>query len=116
MRNNRWALAAAGVLLQLALGAVYAWSVFSKDLQKDDTAFNLTKSEAALPFSVTIGMLFLGTYLGGRIQDQKGPRVVALSGGVVYSIGILLAGLSANHGQFWLLILGYGVIAGFGMG
>jgi MFS transporter, OFA family, oxalate/formate antiporter len=35
MRTNRWALAAAGVLLQLALGAVYAWSVFSKALQKD---------------------------------------------------------------------------------
>jgi MFS transporter, OFA family, oxalate/formate antiporter len=116
MRTNRWAIAAAGVLLQLALGAVYAWSVFSKALQKDDSAFNLTKSEAALPFSVTIGMLFLGTYLGGRIQDKKGPRVVALTGGVVYSIGILLAGLSADRGQFWLLILGYGVIAGFGIG
>jgi MFS transporter, OFA family, oxalate/formate antiporter len=116
MRTNRWALAAAGVLLQLALGAVYAWSVFSKALQKDSSAFDLTKSEAAIPFSVTIGMLFLGTYLGGRIQDQKGPRVVALTGGVVYSIGILVAGLAADRGQFWLLILGYGVIAGFGIG
>jgi predicted Kef-type K+ transport protein len=58
MRTNRWALAAAGVLLQLALGAVYAWSVFSKALQKDESAFNLTKAEAAVPFSVTIGMLF----------------------------------------------------------
>src|SRR5919198_2684942 len=114
--KGRWLLAGAAVLLQLALGAVYAWSVFSKALQSEDSAFALSKSEAALPFSVTIGMLFLGTYLGGRIQDQKGPRVVALTGGVVYSIGILLAGLASDRGQFWLLILGYGVIAGFGLG
>jgi MFS transporter, OFA family, oxalate/formate antiporter len=116
MRANRWFIAGAGVLLQLALGAVYAWSVFSKALQKDESAFDLSKSEAALPFSVTIGMIFLGTYLGGRIQDTKGPRIVALTGGVVYAIGILLAGLSGGRGQYWLLIGGYGVIAGFGLG
>jgi OFA family oxalate/formate antiporter-like MFS transporter len=113
---NRWLLAASAVLFQLALGAVYAWSVFSKALQAKASDFDLTKAEAALPFSVTIGMIFLGTYLGGRIQDKRGPRPVALAGGVLYSIGILLAGLAADRSQFWLLILGYGVIAGFGLG
>jgi OFA family oxalate/formate antiporter-like MFS transporter len=116
MTRNRWWLAAAGVLLQLSLGAVYAWSVFSKALQHKDNAFALTKAQAALPFSVTIGMLFLGTFVGGRIQDRRGPRLVALTGAVVYAIGILLAGLSSGRGQLWLLILGYGVIAGFGLG
>jgi OFA family oxalate/formate antiporter-like MFS transporter len=115
-RRGRWLIAVAGVLLQLALGAVYAWSVFSKALQDHQSAFALTKSEAALPFSVTIGMIFIGTFVGGRIQDVKGPRVVALTGGVVYAAGVLLAGLSAGRDQFWLLVLGYGVIAGFGLG
>lgn len=114
--RGRWPLAGAAVLLQLALGAVYSWSVFSKALQADDSAFDLSKSEAALPFSFTIGMIFLGTYLGGRIQDRRGPRVVALTGGVVYSLGILLASVAADGSQLWLLILGYGVIAGFGLG
>jgi OFA family oxalate/formate antiporter-like MFS transporter len=114
--RGRWLIAGAAVLLQLALGAVYSWSVFSKALQADDSAFNLSKSQAALPFSVTIGMIFLGTYLGGRIQDRRGPRVVALVGGVIYSLGILLASVAADESQLWLLILGYGVIAGFGLG
>lgn len=114
--RGRWWLAGAGVLLQLALGAVYAWSTFSRALQNEDSAFALSESQAALPFSVTIAMIFLGTYIGGRIQDVKGPRIVALTGGVVYSIGILLAGLSTDGSQLWLLILGYGVIAGFGLG
>ena len=114
--RGRWLLAGAAVLLQLALGAVYSWSVFSKALQADDSAFDLSKSKAALPFSFTIGMIFLGTYLGGRIQDRRGPRVVALTGGVVYSLGILLASAASDDSQLWLLILGYGVIAGFGLG
>ncbi|MFG2000872.1 OFA family MFS transporter [Spirillospora sp. NPDC048911] len=114
--RGRWLLAGAAVLLQLALGAVYAWSVFSKALQKDDNAFDLSKAQAALPFSVTIAMIFLGTYLGGRVQDRRGPRLVALTGGVVYSAGILLASAASDDGDLWLLILGYGVIAGFGLG
>ena len=114
--RGRWGLVVAAVLLQLALGAVYAWSVFSKALQASGSEFHLTKSEAALPFSVDIGMIFIGTFIGGRIQDRRGPRAVALTGGVIYSIGVLLAGLAGGQGQFWLLILGYGVIAGFGLG
>jgi OFA family oxalate/formate antiporter-like MFS transporter len=114
--RGRWGLVVAAVLLQLALGAVYAWSVFSKALQATGNDFSLSKSQAALPFSVDIGMIFIGTYIGGRIQDSKGPRAVALTGGVIYSIGVLLAGLASGANQFWLLILGYGVIAGFGLG
>jgi OFA family oxalate/formate antiporter-like MFS transporter len=113
---GRWGIAAAAVLLQLALGAVYAWSTFSRALQSEESRFALTASQAALPFSVTIAMIFLGTYIGGRIQDVKGPRIVAFVGGVVYAAGILVAGLSSSESQLWLLILGYGVIAGFGLG
>ncbi|HEX5404402.1 MAG TPA: OFA family MFS transporter [Pseudonocardiaceae bacterium] len=112
----RWGLVVAAVLLQLALGAVYSWSVFSKALQATGSDFALTKSEAALPFSVAIGMIFIGTFIGGRIQDTRGPRTVALAGGVIYAIGVLIAGLATSHGQLWLLVVGYGVIAGFGLG
>jgi OFA family oxalate/formate antiporter-like MFS transporter len=30
--GNRWLIAAAGVVMQIALGAVYAWSVFRDPL------------------------------------------------------------------------------------
>jgi OFA family oxalate/formate antiporter-like MFS transporter len=72
--------------------------------------------QAALPFEVTIGMIFIGSYVGGRIQDKRGPRIVALAGGVLYAIGILLASFTNGEDDYWLLILGYGVISGFGLG
>ncbi len=113
--KGRWGLVAAALLLQFSIGAVYAWSVFAKALQSDE-AFGLSKVEASLPFTVTIAMIFIGAYLGGRWQDRAGPRPVALTGGVIYAVGILLASLVDSADQLWLLILGYGVISGFGLG
>jgi len=78
--TNRWLLVVAALLLQFAIGAVYAWSVFAKALQEAD-AFHLSTLQSTLPFEVTIGMIFIGSYLGGRIQDRRGPRTVAMVGG-----------------------------------
>lgn len=113
--NGRWWIVVAALLLQFSIGAVYAWSVFSTALKKPE-AMHLTNTEASLPFTVTIGMIFIGTYIGGRIQDKVGPRPVALTGGVIYGLGCILASFAQSHSQLWLLVLGYGVISGFGLG
>lgn len=110
---GRWLLAGAAVLVQLALGAVYAWSVFVNPF-RDQMDWNRT--QASLPFIVTIGVLFVGTLIGGRIQDRIGPRPVVLVGGVLYSVGVMLASLVEQPDQLWLLVLTYGLIAGLGLG
>ncbi|MEP6697199.1 MAG: OFA family MFS transporter [Pseudonocardiales bacterium] len=113
--RGRWGLVLAALLLQFSIGAVYAWSVFAKALQSSD-AFHLTKAQAAIPFEVTIGMIFIGTFIGGRIQDRRGPRLVALTGGVIYALGTIGASFARGHGDLWLLVATYGVISGFGLG
>jgi OFA family oxalate/formate antiporter-like MFS transporter len=113
--RGRWGIVVAALLLQFSIGAVYAWSVFAKALQKAPD-FHLSKVEAATPFEVTIGMIFIGTYIGGRIQDKKGPRMVALVGGVLYGIGTIGASFAHGHSDLPLLIATYGVISGFGLG
>jgi len=112
---NRWVILVCAVLVQLAIGSVYAWSVFAKALQSD-AAFGWSKSKAAVPFSVVIGMIFIGSYVGGRLQDARGPRLVAMTGGVIYAVGVILASFAQSPDSFWLLVLGYGVIGGFGLG
>jgi OFA family oxalate/formate antiporter-like MFS transporter len=113
--TNRWLLVVAALLLQFSIGAVYAWSVFAKALKEAD-AFHLSTLQSTLPFEVTIGMIFIGSYLGGRIQDRRGPRTVALVGGVIYGIGVIMAGFATDESLLWLLVLGYGVVSGFGLG
>jgi OFA family oxalate/formate antiporter-like MFS transporter len=113
--SNRWVILVAAILVQLSIGSVYAWSVFGKALQSED-AFGWSKGKAAVPFSVVIGMIFIGSYVGGRIQDARGPRAVALTGGIIYSIGVIMASFASNPDLFWVLVLGYGVLGGFGLG
>src|SRR3954451_3684060 len=113
--RGRWLLVGAALLLQFSIGAVYAWSVFSAQLTKPES-FGYTKPEAALPFEVAIGMIFIGSYLGGRIQDRRGARTVAIVGGLLCGLGVLVAGFANNSDKLWLLVLGYGVISGFGLG
>ena len=112
--SRRWIILAGAVLLQLALGGVYAWSTFSKAMTSAD-AFGWSTTEVAIPFETAIGMIFVGSFLGGRLQDARGPRTVAMVGGLIYSAGVIIASF-ANQNSFWLLIFGYGVIAGFGLG
>ncbi|WP_255574714.1 OFA family MFS transporter [Austwickia sp. TVS 96-490-7B] len=114
--SDRWVILAGAVLVQLALGAVYAWSTFSKALQAPESALRLSTVEATIPFETAIGMIFVGTFLGGRIQDRRGPRTVAVVGMVMYAAGIVLSSFAQAPGQLWLLILGYGVLGGIGLG
>ena len=111
--RGRWFLAGAAVLVQLALGAVYAWSVFVNPFIAQ---MGWSRTQTTLPFTVAIGVIFIGALIGGRIQDRIGPRPVVLVGGVVYSIGVMLASLVETPDQLWLLILTYGLIAGLGLG
>lgn len=111
----RWLALIGGVLIQVVLGGVYAWSLFGRALQAPE-AMGLGHVQASVPFEVAIGMIFVGASIGGRLQDRSSPRIVALIGSVLYGAGIMLASLAVKGDDFWLLVLGYGVIGGFGLG
>ncbi len=104
-------IAAAGIVMQVALGAVYAWSVFRTPLV---TRFHWTISEVTLAFTICIFTVGWAAFLGGLLMKRTGPRTVALIGGALYGLGVFLASFS-NHG-LWVLYLTYGVIGGAGTG
>jgi OFA family oxalate/formate antiporter-like MFS transporter len=109
--NNRWVIAIAGVFLQIALGAVYAWSVFRVPLAKQ---FGWSISEVTLTFTISIFVLGIAAFSGGLWLNRKGPRIVALTGGALYGLGVFLASFSAH--KLWWLYLSYGLIGGVGLG
>jgi OFA family oxalate/formate antiporter-like MFS transporter len=109
--HNRWVIAAAGVVMQIALGAVYAWSVFRIPLTR---AFGWTISEVTLTFTIAIFVLGLAAFGGGLWMRRTGPRTVALTAGVLYGLGVFLASFAG--GRLWWLYCSYGVIAGVGLG
>jgi OFA family oxalate/formate antiporter-like MFS transporter len=108
---NRWIVAAAGVLMQVALGAIYAWSVFRTPLVRQ---LHASIPQVSLTFTITIFTLGWAAFAGGLWMRAKGPRVVGLTGGLLYGMGVFLASFS-DHG-LWVLYLSYGILGGAGIG
>jgi OFA family oxalate/formate antiporter-like MFS transporter len=109
--TNRWLIATAGVVMQVALGAVYAWSVFRVPLSD---AYGTGVSAVNTTFSIAILSLGFAAFFGGLWMNRSGPRIVALSAGVLYGAGIFLA--SFAQPSLWILYLTYGLMAGIGIG
>ena len=108
--NNRWFIAAAGVFMQVALGAVYAWSVFRIPLSK---ARGWNIAEVTTAFEIAIFVLGLAAFAGGLWMKRSGPRPVALTSAVLYGLGTILTGRAHDLTSLYLT---YGVIGGAGLG
>ncbi|GAQ53949.1 OFA family MFS transporter [Streptomyces acidiscabies] len=114
-RHRIW-VAVAAVVFQLALGSVYSWSVFARALREPGSTFAFDATRATLPFSVAVGMVFVGTWCGGRLQERHGSRVTAMIGAGIYSAGIIACSAARDAADLWVLILCYGVVSGVGLG
>ena len=110
--GNRVIVAVAGVVMQVALGAVYAWSVFSDPLSQGYGGASATAVNAT--FSITIFTLGVAAFFGGLWMNRSGPRIVALAAGILYGAGIFLASFAEN--SLALLYLTYGLLSGVGIG
>lgn len=108
---NRWVLAITAFLMQLALGAVYAWSVFLTPVMK---LYNASKPAANLTFTLTLVALGITAGFGGYLNNRFGPRTIATAAGLFYGVGVILAGFSAPN--LIVLYLTYGIIGGIGLG
>lgn len=111
MDRARWGIAVAAIVMQLALGAVYAWSVFVKPL-KDLNHWSTT--EVSLTFTLAIFFLGIGSTIGGFLLDRVGPRLMGTIAGVVYGLGVIGASIGVHN--LALLYAAYGVLGGLGLG
>ena len=108
---NRWVVATAAVLMQLGLGAVYAWSIFRVPLSEH---YGTGITAVNWAFFITILMIGFAAFAGGQLVGRLGPRIVGAIGGVVYGIGVALAYFAQD--SLVVLYLTYGFIAGVGLG
>ena len=97
MNRRGWVVTLAGMGLNLALGILYAWSVFSKQLVEavDKGGFGWTKTQATLPYTIAIGVFGVMMIPAGRLQDKLGPRLVAMTGGLLTAAGLIVASFSS---------------------
>ncbi len=111
--KNRNFVVIGAILIQLALGAIYAWSVYTKGLVEA----GWTKAQTQIVFSAGLAFFAIVMVIAGRfLQHPKvGPKRLAMLSGIVLGLGYILAGIFGAE-NFTTTLLFVGVIGGAGIG
>lgn len=112
---SRWLIPPAALSIHLAIGQVYAWSVF-KTAVSAESSLGVSGTVSAIPFQLGIVMLGLSAAVLGTRVEKNGPRWAMAMALVFFCSGLLISAFGMSIGQFWLVILGYGFIGGIGLG
>ena len=108
---------AAGTGINLALGVLYAWSIFKGAIKQSmeqggEGAFNWNPASLNDPYAVCCLVFACTMVLAGKCQDHFGPRITATIGGILVGIGFTLASQTT---AYWGWIFGFGIFAGAGI-
>jgi MFS family permease len=118
---TRWLIPPAALAIHLCIGQVYALSVFKLPLTKligitAPAAGDWPQSQIAIIFSVAIAILGLSAAIWGAWLERVGPRRAMFTAACCFGGGFIVGSLGIQTHQFWLLVLGYGVLGGVGLG
>lgn len=115
MKNagNRWLIAIMGIILQVVLGTVYAWSFFQKPIM---IAYGWNNVQVMWIFSIAICFLGIGATIGGLNLAKFGPGKLATAGAVMWGLGWIIGAMAMSMRSLPLFYIGYGVIGGIGLG
>jgi MFS family permease len=107
---NRWWRVVGGMMMNLALGTLYAWSVFVAPLEKE---FHWKRADTSTIFTIAVVVFALTFIVAGRLQDKLGPFWISLTGAVLVSLGFFLCAYTTS---LTYLFICFGVIGGLGNG
>ncbi len=107
--KSKWLVVVGALSAQMAIGALYAWSMFNQPLSE---AYGWTLNQAYTTYSIALASFSVTMILSGQVQLKLGPRKTALIGGLLYSGGILLSSFATTP---LVLYLTYGLITGAGV-
>ena len=111
---DRRVVVVGAIMIQLALGAIYAWSVFTARLTDAAGVYAFTASQAAWVFSIGLATFAIVMVLAGRILPRTGPRLLSVMGGLLLGAGYIVGGLFGE--SFWVQLAAIGFMGGVGIG
>lgn len=110
LNNKRYKVLWAAASINFITGLIYMWSVLSKSLV-DDLGF--TSKQASLPYTTFTISFVIAMVIFGKMQDEKGPRIVATFGCILMGSGLILSGIFTTP---LMLVFTMGIMAGAGVG
>ncbi|MCH8495607.1 MAG: OFA family MFS transporter [Balneolales bacterium] len=119
--HNRWLIPPAALAIHLAIGQVYAFSVFNLPLSRilgvsESVAADWRLTTIGWIFSIAIVFLGLSAAVFGKWLEREGPRKAMFVSAICFSGGFFVSALGVYLHNIWLVYLGYGVFGGIGLG
>jgi OFA family oxalate/formate antiporter-like MFS transporter len=114
LKKARWLVVVGALLIQLALGAIYAWSAFTTALKNPEGDFRFTYTETLLIFAAGLASFAIVMVLAGKMQAKKGPRITAALGGLILGLGYVIGGFVGH--TFITQLIFIGLVGGAGIG
>ena len=110
MSKARWLYVILGLVIMMALGTVYSWSVFRLPVE---VLYDVGTAQSGLPYMTALLFYSLFMFLTGRFFQDWSPRKTILTGTLLVSVGWILSAFAPN---IQTLTIAYGVISGAGVG
>lgn len=110
MSKARWLYVILGLVIMMALGTVYSWSVFRLPVE---VLYDVGTAQSGLPYMTALLFYSLFMFLTGRFFKDWSPRKTILTGTLLVSVGWILSAFAPN---IQTLTIAYGVISGAGVG
>ena len=107
---SRWWRLLGGLLMTLALGTLYAWSVFVTPLENE---FGWKRTQTSSVFTLAVVMFAASLLFAGKLQDHFGPFWISATGSILIALSFLLF---AHTSSLYSLFFFYGVLGGIGLG
>src|SRR5690349_11510965 len=107
---SRWWRVLGALSMNLALGTLYAWSVFVAPVEEQ---FGWKRADTSMVFTIAVTVFALSFVAAGRIQDRIGPLYCSLAGGILVSLRFYLCAYTTS---LTYLFICFGVIGGLGNG
>lgn len=115
VKTGRWGFVLVGMIMNICLGTVYAWSVFRKPIAQlfstDDV--KITAMQTLWPFMLFLGLFTVFMPISGKLVQKYSPRMLSIVGSIIVATGWILSSYATNID---FLYITYGVIAGIGVG
>jgi len=108
----RWAYLAAGTVVLLFAGIIYAWSIIKAPFADE---FGWNADQLGLNYTITICAFCVGGFVSGLVSHKTSSRFRLLVAGILVLIGFGITSRLSGKSVV-ALFLSYGILSGFGIG
>jgi OFA family oxalate/formate antiporter-like MFS transporter len=113
MSKNKYLMVLAGMIMQLSIGSIYAYSKWIEPLSKE---LNWEAHDTKTAFSLAICFLGLTAAFMGKFVQKIGPTKAGILAAFFLTIGLIGSSFAVKMDSIHLFYLTFGVLQGIGLG